>query len=703
MHIESVIAHAFGPFSNETLKLGKGMTVIHGPNESGKSTWQAALYAGLCGIRRGPGSNRENKEFRARHRPWNGEGWEVSIIIRLDDGRHVELKHDLEGKIACDARDADLGKDYSDEIMFEKSPDGSRWLGLNRRTFLSTACIRQGDIQGVQDKAEALQEHLQRAAATSGTDSTAAQAIAKINNFLRDSVGTNNRNSKKPLRAAIDRLSQLQTLLEDAQTNHRGYLELQEEIEQLQLSLNKARDALQSARKEHNRFLHETTDAKEKARNAQANLEEHRYRKPLEPSNVESGNLTAQEIRSLANDLALEEPMVDPQVDERVRLAKDKLEAMQHPDNRNLSNRTIPPLFLPFIALLRILASFFGYLFGHRKPQVDYAAIALASEELRSAEAVQGEARYQREEVRKRKTGARNKAIQARLPDQAQELVSIAEQLEQASELRMEFMRWENEEKRLLKKCEDVHNNLQHMLTAYGVPDDQDIIKAAENYQRKCEQSIDKTQQNVEIAQTALAEKRGEFEQFAKNMPSVSEAEEEVYKTEGELSRVKTLESTLKMTLELLGKAQEHVHRSLAPKLLDALRPRISEITNGRYQDVRVNVESLDVQVCGDGKNWRNANLLSRGTTEQIYLLLRVVMSRYLTQDVETCPLILDDVTVNCDPDRQGAILSFLHEISSEQQLILFSQEPEIAEWAQEHLSGDADRLINLDKSLVLP
>ena len=50
MRIESVTAHAFGPFVDETLDLARGMTVIYGPNESGKSTWHAALYAGLCGI-----------------------------------------------------------------------------------------------------------------------------------------------------------------------------------------------------------------------------------------------------------------------------------------------------------------------------------------------------------------------------------------------------------------------------------------------------------------------------------------------------------------------------------------------------------------------------------------------------------------------------------------------------------------------------
>ena len=200
MQIESITAHAFGPFREESLELAQGMTVIHGPNESGKSTWHAALYAGLCGIRRGPGARKENRDLMVRHKPWNGGGWKVSLIVRLENGRHVELRHDLEGRVDCEARDADLGRDYSNEIMFEGNPDGSRWLGLDRRSFLSTACVRQADIQAVKGQSDALQEHLQRAAATAGTDATAAVAIAKLEDFSSSFVGTERRNSARPLR-----------------------------------------------------------------------------------------------------------------------------------------------------------------------------------------------------------------------------------------------------------------------------------------------------------------------------------------------------------------------------------------------------------------------------------------------------------------------------------------------------------------------
>ena len=55
MRIVSVTAADFGPLRSSTLGLAPGLTVVVGGNESGKSSWHAALYAALCGRRRSRG------------------------------------------------------------------------------------------------------------------------------------------------------------------------------------------------------------------------------------------------------------------------------------------------------------------------------------------------------------------------------------------------------------------------------------------------------------------------------------------------------------------------------------------------------------------------------------------------------------------------------------------------------------------------
>ena len=110
-----------------------------------------------------------------------------------------------------------------------------------------------------------------------------------------------------------------------------------------------------------------------------------------------------------------------------------------------------------------------------------------------------------------------------------------------------------------------------------------------------------------------------------------------------------------------------------------------------------VDPKDLMVRVSGAGGGLRDGTLLSHGTTEQIYLLLRVAMASLLTKaSGETCPLLLDDVTVHCDSERQTAILNLLQKISCERQVILFSQEPETLAWAEQHLQRGQVRLVKL-------
>ena len=70
MRFERVRAISFGPLHDATLEFKPGFNLIYGPNEAGKSSWHAAIYAGLCGMRRGKGRlSRDDEEFGARHRP----------------------------------------------------------------------------------------------------------------------------------------------------------------------------------------------------------------------------------------------------------------------------------------------------------------------------------------------------------------------------------------------------------------------------------------------------------------------------------------------------------------------------------------------------------------------------------------------------------------------------------------------------------
>jgi len=196
-----------------------------------------------------------------------------------------------------------------------------------------------------------------------------------------------------------------------------------------------------------------------------------------------------------------------------------------------------------------------------------------------------------------------------------------------------------------------------------------------------------------------LARVQSEMEVRARAMQPVAEAEEQLSLARAELQRIQRLDSTLQTTRTFLEKAQERVHRTIAPILATTLQTWLPEVTGGRYTAALVDPDSLAVQVQAQDGDWRAADLLSHGTAEQVYLLLRAAMAKHLAGRRESCPLILDDVTVHCDAARKAAILQTLHVLSRERQVIVFTQEDAVLAWAEMHCVAPADRVLQLSTS----
>lgn len=189
---------------------------------------------------------------------------------------------------------------------------------------------------------------------------------------------------------------------------------------------------------------------------------------------------------------------------------------------------------------------------------------------------------------------------------------------------------------------------------------------------------------------------KGQIQTLEGDLTSVAEAVEAEVDARREVTRVQTLASCLDAATAELKTAKERAHASIAPALADRMRPWLPRVTNGRYRDVTVDPETLTMQVTEVTGQVRQADRLSFGTTEQIYLLLRVTLSQVLSGGTETVPLIFDDVTTQSDAVRTEAVMELLHELSSEHQVILFTQEDEVLDWASKHVDPDRDRIISL-------
>ena len=869
MLIRSVTAHAFGPLHGATLDLAKGMTVVIGDNESAKSAWHATIYAAVCGRRRGKGRSRlDEQRFADLHRPWDGDEWLVSALLELDDGRRIEMRHDLAGKVDCHAKDLVLGHDISSEVMNDGTPDGSRWLGLDRDSFVATACVEQAQLLRVLQDADGLQEHLQRAAATAGTDATAAAALDCIDDFARESVGTERVNSTKPLQRAIVGCARAEEDLRHRRASHEEYLGRVETVEDLRE--HAAREAAIVR-------AHEAADAAAVATNltTRANLaaELHANYGDTAPASIADDDALGRQVaaalaewqsrpaeavlpeRSSAQvqaELDALPPAPEGDAGPHPSVVKSQTEFMradaqveQHTQSRPSGEVYVPQvaagddelldlaraLELPVAAIPPLSPGMAGRHTAARAGDTSTgrligggAAVAVLGGVLFAVNLligaivlVVGVAIAAVGLVRGRSAGnsaqtaARENAVaQAAWPrEQAAErcarlgivpdpaaLRAIPVARAQAAGLANHLAQWTQQDAELRARAAATCAELAGALAARGLPpsssDRETVLETARQYQDQCQhraaqaaaaarrgdltaqlpsvhaaeqraaqdkqerartthdllaaaqacglpaatpeqaacaltdwvaerearlgmvsvaerewaeltallagRSLADLQQAASAAQvkaqqlagtvdpallasvdpataadrlpdlrraaseveTEAASAEGELRLFASTIGSVAEAEEAAGQAASELARVRELAYTLERTKSFLSAAQTQVHRTIAPVLAGTVKRNLPALTEGRYTDVIVDPTTLQVQVCGPSRNWRDAGRLSYGTAEQVYLLLRVALADHLTKGHDTCPLLLDDVTVHADATRTRKILDLL-------------------------------------------
>ena len=736
MRIEKVIAADFGPFHDRSLLLQAGMNVVYGPNESGKSTWHAALYAGLCGLRRGAGRSTFNELFAERHKPWGIDGpWRAGSVIVLADGRRVELTHDLASRMGT-ARDADLaGRDYSDEILFEGSPDGSRWLGLNRYTFLSTACIRQTQMLAVLDDAGSLQEDIQRAASTAG-DATATAALDLIEKFRAEAVGSD-RAPTKPLRTTAAAVDRARLALEEAERAQQDYLDRLADIDTLNTELAELRTEesaiaavlleiqAETAAKRFDRASalaerfeegppYPSADEERLSNQIATALQKWQSRPRVAP-------LTGEPISDLETQLTETDRRIDdlgrPAPPSRRRRSKTLLLAGVGTTVLGGAGwALVDPPYLGGGILTLAVGLLIGWAFSGTTPapadsRSEISRLSSRREHIehliddrRKAETVFEEA-VERERVARASIMEAASAIGADGVDPDQ----LAESL----------FTWQKDRKRRLEQLSLVqaewdqfqkilgHQTLAEIeLEAARLGEEANsaiagceaALLAAVRSRQVTPEELNKVRDRAQQTRDELNTLNGELRQFMGGFRSVSEAEESLEMALDEALRVQTLDATLATTIDFLRTAEEEVHRGLAPVLKNTVEEWLGRITGGRYVECKVDPESLHVEVRGPGVAWRRADLLSHGTREQVYLLLRLALARHLTTPTEICPLVLDDVLTSFDLERRDAVLETLKAMSSEVQVVLFTHDPGVADWARNNLYGTTDTLIELDR-----
>ena len=150
----------------------------------------------------------------------------------------------------------------------------------------------------------------------------------------------------------------------------------------------------------------------------------------------------------------------------------------------------------------------------------------------------------------------------------------------------------------------------------------------------------------------------------------------------------------LRKSINLLADAVDEFSRSHLVTLNAEAGKMFGKMTGGRYTEIKLD-ENMAPSIQVDGRRWTPVDHFSRGTVDAIYLALRMALAK-VRDDGRSLPLMLDDPFVHLDQKRLAKTLNLVDLASADGQLILFSHNLDLGKraarerWHVVPLDGDA-------------
>ena len=243
MKVEEIKINSFGTLRNKEINLSDKINIIHGKNESGKSTLLTYIKTAFYGISR----NKNGKEISDydKYKPWSGEEFSGKIKYTLDSGEQFEIFRDFNKKNPK-IYNAKL-EDVTNQFNIDKK-EGSQFffeqVGIDENIFTSTIMAEQQEVKLSEQRQNILIQKIANIAGTGNSNMSYNKAKDRLNKKQLDEVGTE-RTQGKPINILKNKIKNIEQIL--------GKLNLYKEnksiIEQNRIKLkNKIRE--QEQRKE---------------------------------------------------------------------------------------------------------------------------------------------------------------------------------------------------------------------------------------------------------------------------------------------------------------------------------------------------------------------------------------------------------------------------------------------------------------------
>ncbi|HYK94897.1 MAG TPA: AAA family ATPase [Candidatus Dormibacteraeota bacterium] len=688
------------------LQLAPGLTVVRGPNESGKSTIQRALElaltrrvtsgsADLDGMRSWNASDDDRPWVRLEFEQEDLDGVRSGTLEKSFRGSRGTVKLVLDGETITDPARAD-------EVLAELTGIPSEGF------FRSTASVRHHELDGLQRDEAALRDRLQ--ASISGADRGTSRARRTLEKALYD---LNTKGDKNPgkLKAAEAELATATA----AQRNGEAAL----------AQLERDRDALAQARED--RGVAETALAEQRSLLEKARLAERLIAEREQAKERFQRYSTAVDVSSQIDELekthpspnglpALREAMSKVRAaDLRIREIKAALAGeievsfvVEEPKPRAWRPTAIAAIAIILLAVGIVLADVLNLLprelgsFGISAlggivlPGAGVLAVLLVV--LGAALAVVG--RRQRisalqlnktkdlrtQEIERRLRGRsmleqelqmeevtlHNLLAALELPDLAAvEALVAAEEAHMSSILRLRAQL----EGLVGREPADTLPQLRDT-AALDIEQKTGALEALgpiaheARARERLEVAVAEADRAVGIARDTEAQSRARVEQNSVDAEEVAGHAERAAVWSEQLAMLQRRARVYDATLRALDTAERATIRTATRYLERRMVVDLEKVTAGRYRRVQVDDENLALRVYAPERgDWVDVSTLSQGTLDTVYLTARIGLVRLVTGDRRP-PLVLDDPFVTLDDARAKRALELLHEISTDFQVI---------------------------------
>ncbi len=646
MKILSMTA-TFGCLDGETLTLSDGLTILNRPNESGKSTWAAFVQAMFYGIDTTQRATKGKLADKNRYLPWSGKPMSGTMELETG-GRRIVLQRTSQRSKPMSvfrAYDRDTGLEIP-ELTGENC--GAMLLGVERGVYKRSAFLSGSDLAVTED--QVLAQRLENLA---------------VSGNLQDHYPE----AEKRLKAWKNRCRYHQTgLIPEKETERKKVtdtLELITEYRGQRMALTAQREAcLAEAGAAEQAEQDQWAQQKEAAREALADLmkQEEALRSSL------PRDLTADAVRDLQQQLLQKqgeplppEPPCPPAlqgIDAGALLPKAQRDLADYEAAAMPGKNPWLPLWAAaagMAVLLGIFTIWVGaalaaaaaaggvFLWLRRKKEIQKrlqrAEAMLQAYQVKAKEELLPAAMVRRDwmlaQERHRQTEWEREALleQARqfwpeVRTDTEALASVAQTLTVCRQMEQTSAQRERAE-------------LQHRLATMPWHPGQALVR--------------------------LKEKAAAYHLQAENLRAKEEAVGSLEKLEArreklttELAQLYQKEQALELAQAALQSAHDQLTQVYAPQLTGLAGEYLQKLTENRY-DALIMARDWQLQAREQATGLtRPLAALSSGTQDQIWLALRLAMTRLLLP-AET-PLVLDDALLTFDKERTAAALEILRQ-----------------------------------------